>query len=110
MQQTFYTNPDNEQSKDGDGNSLREVEDALTYAVHTVYDIDDKDDLYQVRLDAYGNMYNPYSVYSNTTSPKHKRLGNSHDYQKVTKEVFDLYLRFLKSYRSVYLQQAKALR
>lgn len=110
MNKKYYTDVNNLQSRDEDGLALRDSEDKLVYAIKT--EKETRENTYEIRLDAHGGLYNPYnpSGLANRPTQKQSLIKGSVDYAVVSKEVFDLYLKFLNSYRVIYLKQAEGLK
>lgn len=110
MKKKYYTDSNNAEDRDENGFALRLDNDKLVYAIETSKET--KDDVYEIKLDSHGQLYNPNNPSGLANRPTHKQslIKNSVDYTTVKKEVFDLYLRFLNSYRPIYLKQAEGLR
>ena len=108
MNKKFYTDINNSEFVE-DKKAYRSKNDSYVCAIKTELKTKTK---YQVRTDAFGDLYNPYNTagMANVTTFKQSKLKQGPEFTDVSKEVFDLYVDFLNSYRPIRLKLAERKR
>ena len=110
VEKTYYVDINNAQEKEDEKYGVRNGQDQFTCAIKTTY-AGEKDDTYEVRLNNKGALYNPYSPqWDNEPTEMQRRGKTGPEFEEVSEEIFELYLRFLNSYRAGHLRNAENLR
>jgi|TARA_Y100000356_G_scaffold132282_1_gene137301 hypothetical protein len=64
-------------------------------------------DIYYVKRDKYGSLYNPQGMYSERNQTKLNRYGAKWSFMEVSKSAYDKYLKFLDSKNEAWLSNAE---
>lgn len=95
--------------EEGESNEYIEPAENLEQAyAKIIYGNKPREDRYYIKLDMYGHMYNPVSIYdSKLNKVRNRKHQEQLIFRQVNKKAFDLYMKFLRTKQERYITQAQ---